>query len=82
MSLSWAISGAFLRHATVGSVAEPLAVLARRIGEAAAPDEVEGAAARALAVGHTSGADGTLGLLLGLAAWRFSGQATGTEARG
>jgi hypothetical protein len=66
------ISRAFLRHAAGGSVAEPLVLLARRIGEAASPHEVERAAVSALVVGHTSGADGTLGLLLGLAAWRSS----------
>jgi hypothetical protein len=66
------ISRAFLRHAAAGSVAEPLALLARRIGEAATPDEVERAIARALRFGHTSGADATLGLLLGLAAWNSS----------
>jgi hypothetical protein len=66
------ISRAFLCHATAGSVAEPLALLARRIGEAATPDEVERAIARALRFGHTSGADATIGLLLGLAAWRRS----------
>jgi hypothetical protein len=76
------ISGAFLRHATVGSVAEPLAGLARRIGEAASPDEVEFATRRALSVGHTSGADAVVGLLLGLAAWRFSGQTTRIQAQG
>ena len=80
------ISRAFLRHATAGSVAEPLALLARRIAEAAGMDEVERAAARALAVGHSSGADGVLGLLLALAAWRspgrFSGQVARIETRG
>jgi hypothetical protein len=75
------ISRAFLRHASVGSVAEPLSLLARRIGEAAPTGEVERVARRALAVGHTSGADGVLGLLLGLAAWRLSGQVAGIEAR-
>jgi Protein of unknown function (DUF2877) len=64
------ISRAFLRYAAAGSVAEPLALLAGCITEAAAPDEVERAAARAMAFGHTSGADATFGLLLGLASWR------------
>jgi hypothetical protein len=73
------ISQAFLRHAAAGSVAEPLARLARRIAERAAPERIERAAARALSFGHSSGADATLGLLLGLVAWRpvwpFSEQA-------
>ena len=63
------ISQTFLRHAVAGCVAEPLAMLARHIGAAAPPEEVERATARLLGFGHTSGADATLGLLLGLAAW-------------
>ena len=66
------ISRAFLRHAAAGSVAEPLALLARCIGEAAPPEEIARATARALRFGHTSGADATLGLLLGLSAWSIS----------
>jgi hypothetical protein len=86
MSATNEISQAFLRHATVGSVAEPLAVLARNIAEGTAAEEVERATARALSFGHSSGADATLGLLLGLAAWRpawpFSEQASKIEASG
>jgi Protein of unknown function (DUF2877) len=78
------ISRAFLCHAAAGSVAEPLARLARRIAEAAAPREVERATSQALRFGHTSGADAALGLLLGLAAWRsawlFSEQAAKLDA--
>lgn len=63
------ISRAYLWHATEGHVAEPLARLAGAIAHGAPPSEVEDAAARALAVGHTSGGDGVLGLLLGIHAW-------------
>ena len=78
------ISRTFLCHAAAGSVAEPLALLARTIAQAAPPGEVERATARALRFGHTSGADAALGLLLGMAAWRstwlFSEQAPKLEA--
>lgn len=73
------ISRAFLRHAAAGSVAEPLALLAQRIAGGDSPGEVERAAARALDVGHTSGADATAGLLLGLAAWRSAWPAARIE---
>jgi hypothetical protein len=63
------ISRACLGHALVGSLAEPLAELRRQIGEGACAPAIESAMAKALRVGHTSGEDGALGLLLGLAAW-------------
>jgi hypothetical protein len=63
------ISRSYLEAAVHGDFAEPIAALARRIGLGAAPEEVERATADALRVGHTSGADGVLGLLLGMAAW-------------
>ncbi|MCE3249549.1 MAG: hypothetical protein K0R41_3374 [Geminicoccaceae bacterium] len=71
------ISRAHLRHATRGSVAEPLARLGRAIGEGDPPPEVGRAAGMALSVGHTSGGDGVFGLLLGIACW--SGRLTGRE---
>jgi hypothetical protein len=71
------ISRAQLRHATRGSVAEPLARLARAIGEGDPPPEVGRAAGMALSVGHTSGGDGVFGLLLGIACW--SSRLTGRE---
>ena len=63
------ISRAYLRQAVMGSLAQPLADLRRGIGEAAPGPAIEGLVAKALGVGHTSGEDGALGLLLGLAAW-------------
>jgi hypothetical protein len=63
------ISRAYLQHATRGSVAEPLARLARAISESRALPEVERAAGDALRVGHTSGGDGVFGLLIGLSCW-------------
>jgi Protein of unknown function (DUF2877) len=63
------ISRAYLRHATLGNIAEPLARLAGAIGSGAPAGEVEDAAIRALGVGHTSGGDGVLGLLLGIQAF-------------
>jgi hypothetical protein len=64
-----AISRAHLRHAARGGVAEPLAGLARAIGVGAAPPVLERAAGAALRVGHSSGGDGVLGLLLGIGCW-------------
>ena len=63
------ISRAYLTHATRGRFAEPLATLAARIGDGATVGEIEGSTAAALHVGHSSGGDGVLGLLLGLRAW-------------
>jgi Protein of unknown function (DUF2877) len=63
------ISRAYLTHATGGRFAEPLATLAARIGDGAPVGEIERLTAAALRVGHSSGRDGVLGLLLGLAAW-------------
>ena len=62
------ISRAYLQHATLGSVAEPIARLSRAIGEGDLP-EVERASGNALRVGHTSGGDSVRGLLLGLVCW-------------
>ncbi len=63
------ISRAWLRQAILGKLAEPLARLAGAIAEGPSPTEVAVVAGRALSVGHTSGGDGVLGLLLGMQAW-------------
>ena len=63
------ISRVYLEHATLGSVTEPLAGLAGAIADGSPPSEVEHVTERALNVGHTSGGDGVLGLLLGIQAW-------------
>jgi hypothetical protein len=63
------ISRAYLEHATLGRVAEPLARIAGAIGAGLPATEVERATDRALEVGHTSGGDGVFGLLLGMRAW-------------
>jgi hypothetical protein len=63
------VSSAYLRAAAAGEVSERLTVVAAGIAEGAAPAAVAEAAIAALAIGHSSGADGTYGLLLGLAAW-------------
>jgi len=63
------ISRAYLQHAIQGNVAEPLVRLAGTIADGAPPAEVEAVVGRALRVGHTSGGDGVLGLLLGTRAW-------------
>jgi hypothetical protein len=62
-----AVSRVYLRAAAAGEVSEKLTNLAVRIARGDGTVSVEAAAAAAVAVGHTSGADGTLGLLAGMA---------------
>jgi Protein of unknown function (DUF2877) len=62
------ISRVYLTHASRGRFAEPLTMLATRIGEGVPVGEIERLTAGALRVGHSSGCAGVLGLLLGLRA--------------
>jgi hypothetical protein len=64
-----AISGAYLHSAVRGNVSEPIAILARQLACARDPEPIRAATRAALSVGHTSGTDGVLGLLLGCIAW-------------
>jgi Protein of unknown function (DUF2877) len=66
-----AISRTYMKSAVNGNVSEPIATLAQRVGQGKGMASVRQATRIALQVGHTSGADGVLGLLLGLS----SGQA-------
>lgn len=63
------ISYAYLQSAARGHVSEPIATLAQQVSVAQDLDGVRAATQSALSVGHTSGADGTLGLLLGCLGW-------------
>ncbi len=63
------VSRVYLEAAADGQVSERLADVIRSIAVGDADPIAAAAAAAAIAVGHSSGADGTLGLLLGLAAW-------------
>jgi hypothetical protein len=63
------VSRVYLEAAAEGEVSERLAALACRIAAGAGQEPVAVAAAAALAVGHSSGACGVLGLLLGSVAW-------------
>ena len=63
------VSRVYLQAAVAGEVSEKLTDLVMRIARGDETVSVEAAAAAAVAVGHTSGADGTLGLLAGMAAW-------------
>ena len=63
------VSRVYLAAAAVGEVSERLTSLAAAIGRGDSSSTVDKVAKAAIAVGHTSGADGTLGLLLGTAAW-------------
>jgi Protein of unknown function (DUF2877) len=63
------VSRVYLEAAADGEVSERLADVAARIAAGEAPPIVAAAAAAAITVGHSSGADGILGLLLGLAVW-------------
>lgn len=64
------ISGAYLRSAANGHVSEPIAILAQQLSQADTMSSVRAAAQAALQVGHTSGSDGVLGMLLGCLAWQ------------
>ena len=64
-----AISRTYIKSAINGNVSEPIATLAQRFGQANSMDNVREASRTALLVGHTSGTDGVLGLLLGCIAW-------------
>ena len=64
------ISGAYLRSATKGQVSELIATLAMQLHQANNMSNVRTAMQAALQVGHTSGTDGVLGLLLGCLAWQ------------
>jgi hypothetical protein len=63
------VSRMYLEAAAEGEVSERLAMLVCRIAAGADEESVAAAAAAALAVGHSSGACGVLGLLLGIASW-------------
>ena len=64
------ISRAYLRSAAKGHVSEPIATLAQQLNQANSLISVRAATQAALQIGHTSGADGVLGLLLGCLAWQ------------
>jgi hypothetical protein len=63
------ISHAYLKSAARGHVSEPIATLAQQVSLAQDVGGVRAATQAALSVGHTSGAAGTLGLLLGCLGW-------------
>lgn len=63
------VSGVYLAAAAAAETSERLAAVVRSIAGGSAPSALAEAAAAAIAVGHSSGAAGVLGLLLGLAAW-------------
>jgi len=67
------ISRTYLRAAVAGKVSEPIATLAQRIAQANHVASVREAVRGAVRIGSTSGADGVLGLLLGLAVWKANG---------
>jgi len=64
------ISCTYLRSAAKGHVSEALAKLAQQLNQANDMSSVRAATQAALQVGHTSGSDGVLGLLLGCLAWQ------------
>lgn len=63
------VSRVYLAAAAEGEVSERLTDVAAAIARGGGAPIVAGVAKAAIVVGHTSGADGTLGLLLGTAAW-------------
>ena len=64
------ISRSYLLHAAQGRVSELLAVLAQAIGTGRDENSIRKATQKALNVGSTSGADGVLGLIIGLSIWQ------------
>lgn len=64
------ISCTYLRSSAKGHVSEPIAKLAQQLKRASNTSSVRTATRAALQVGHTSGTDGVLGLLLGCLAWQ------------
>lgn len=64
------ISYTHLRSATMGHASEPIAKLAQQLSHMNNMNGVRAATQTALQVGHTSGRDGVLGLLLGCLAWQ------------
>jgi len=63
------ISAAYLSAACQGEVSESLSILSCALARGANAATLKSAMDQALAVGHTSGADGVAGLLAGLSAW-------------
>lgn len=63
------VSRVYLEAAAAGEISEKLTAVAQHIAEGSPAETVAGAVALAIAAGHTSGADGMLGLLAGMAAW-------------
>jgi len=74
------ISRVYLEAAAEGEVSERLANLAARLAAGASPPAVGSAVVAALDVGHDSGANGVMGLLLGSAAWGPGAVASATRA--
>lgn len=64
------ISRTYLRSAAQGHVSEPIAKLAQQLKRAKTITSVRTAVHVALEVGHTSGTDGVVGLLLGCLPWQ------------
>ena len=70
------ISRVYLLAASKGHVSEPLAVLVQHLATSLNQASVLGATKAALSIGHTSGADGVLGLLLGCIPWNSKAERT------
>ncbi len=64
------ISCTYLRSASKGHVSEPIAKLAHQLNQANDMSSVRATTQTALQVGHTSGSDGVLGMLLGCLVWQ------------
>jgi hypothetical protein len=63
------VSASYLEHAAEGRVSAVLVSLVRTLGREKKAERVRQATQNALQVGSTSGADGVMGLLIGLEAW-------------
>ena len=76
------ISASYLGHAAEGRVSDALLSLVRALGHECEPETVQQATRNALQVGSSSGADGVLGLLLGLNAWQPNNQGSPASQQG
>ena len=64
------ISYAYLQCAARGHVSEPIAILAQQVTQSSDKNSVRAATQAAVQIGHTSGSDGVLGLLVGCLVWQ------------
>jgi hypothetical protein len=76
------ISSSYLGHAAEGRVSDALVSLVRALGHECKSERVRQATQNALHIGSTSGADGVMGLLIGLKTWQPDDQGSQASRQG